>query len=164
MLTPDQINDLRIARWLERIVAFIVDSAVMGIAGIIVVGAVFGFTLESYESNDEFSEIMDEYGPLNFAMSGILFFAYLVLMEHYTGTTIGRRIFNLQVVDIEGGRPSIKAILIHNAGKSYLLVLDIILGLIFARQYRQRISAKLGGILVIKTSANDDIDTRYEFD
>ena len=57
---------------------------------------------------------------------------------------------SLRVMGIDGEKPTIHGLLLSNAGKSFLLVIDVILGMVFAKGNRQRIFAKWGGVVVVK--------------
>jgi len=75
---------------------------------------------------------------------------YWVILEYRTGQTIGKKILNLKVTDISGGKPNLKGVLISGFGKSFLLPIDVVLGWILTNEKRQRVFNKLGDTLVVK--------------
>ena len=62
---------------------------------------------------------------------------------------------HLKIVDLEGKAPAVTGILISSVGKSFLLRIDMILGLIFTNQKRQRIFNKISDTIIIKIKNRD---------
>ena len=50
-----------------------------------------------------------------------------------------------------------------NSGKTFIPIIDVMLGLIFAREARQRIFSKRGGVIVVKVPAAKR-DRKFELD
>ena len=83
-------------------------------------------------------------------------------MEYKTGQTLGKKIFNLKITNVDGNKPDLISIVLSSFGKSFILPLDIILGLIFTNEKRQRIFNKLGKTIIIKIKeSNEDSDIKY---
>ena len=64
---------------------------------------------------------------------------------------------------IDGERPSVRGTIISNIGKTLIPIIDVMLGLIFAREARQRIFSKRGGVIVVKVPAAKR-DRKFELD
>ena len=77
-------------------------------------------------------------------------------MEYFTGQTIGKRVVYIKTTNLFGERTNITKIAIEVFGKSFLLPIDIILGLIFSNKRRQRIFSKVSGTIVIKLKKSDE--------
>lgn len=152
--------DLAVARWGERFLAFLVDLLIIVIINTAVVAAVLPDTdLTEEIAREAFAETeLESNGSQWFLATGLVpglvSLAYFTGMEYATGTTVGRRLLRLRVVDFEGRTPPLHLLLISNVGKSFLLILDVILGLIFARTNRQRIFSKWSGIVVVKVQSH----------
>ena len=130
----------KIARWTGRLVAFLIDSLVY-----MPVALAIEFSLPTYN--------MDKIGPVEIIallLPGLSFMAYLTAMEHITCTTVGRRAMRLRVIATDGGKPTIYGLLLSNFGKTFLLLIDVIAGLIFVKGTRQRIFASWGKVVVVK--------------
>ena len=130
----------KIARWTERLVAFLIDIAVY-----IPMALVIEFGLPTYN--------IDSVGPVEviaLLLPNLSFIVYLTAMEHVTGTTVGRRVMRLRVIAIDGSKPTIYGLLLSNFGKTFLLLVDVIAGLIFVKGTRQRIFASWGKVVVVK--------------
>ncbi len=94
--------------------------------------------------------------------TSVLFFSYWIILEYKTGQTLGKKIFNLKITNIDGNKPDLISIVISSFGKSFILPLDIILGLIFTNEKRQRIFNKLGRTIIIKIKeSSEDSDIKY---
>ena len=89
--------------------------------------------------------------------------AYFVGMECAFMTTVGRRALRLRATGIDGERPSVRGTIISNIGKTFIPIIDVMLGLIFAREARQRIFSKRGGVIVVKVPAAER-DRKFELD
>jgi uncharacterized RDD family membrane protein YckC len=91
-----------------------------------------------------------------------MFFLNWVILEYKTGQTIGKKILNLKVMRINGFKPDLKGILLSSFGKSFLLPLDVILGVVLTNEKRQRIFNKLGDTVVVKIKEWEDVsDVTY---
>ena len=130
----------KIARWIERLVAFLIDAAIYTPMAILI-----EFTLPVDYAGD-----MDPLVLVGVLLPGAVFMAYLTLMEVYTETTVGRRVMRLRVVAADGSRASIYGLMLSNFGKAFLLLIDVIAGLVFVHGTRQRIFAHWGGVVVVK--------------
>jgi len=94
--------------------------------------------------------------------TSVMFFSYWVILEYKTGQTIGKKMFNLKVTNSQGGKPSLIGVVISSFGKSFILPIDMILGLIITNDKRQRIFNKLGDTVIIKIKELDvDSDFKY---
>ena len=79
-----------------------------------------------------------------------MFLSYWIILEYKTGQTIGKKMFNLKVTNNQGEKPSLMGVVISSFGKSFILPVDMILGLIITNEKRKRIFNKLGNTLIIK--------------
>ena len=94
--------------------------------------------------------------------TSVMFLSYWIILEYKTGQTIGKKMFNLKVTNSQGGKPSLIGVVISSFGKSFILPIDMILGLIITNDKRQRIFNKLGDTLIIKIKeSNLDSDFKY---
>jgi hypothetical protein len=77
------------------------------------------------------------------------------LFETTKGKSIGKIALKFRTVELSKGRNeetalNIKSAAIQNFGKSFLLLIDLILCWIFTNKYRQRIFNKLSNTVVVK--------------
>jgi len=94
--------------------------------------------------------------------TSVMFFSYWIILEYKTGQTIGKKMFNLKITNSQGEKASLIGIVISSFGKSFILPIDMILGLIITNQKRQRIFNKLGDTLIIKIKeSNVNSDFKY---
>ena len=94
--------------------------------------------------------------------TSVMFFSYWIILEYKTGQTVGKKMFNLKITNSQGEKPSLIGIIISSFGKSFILPIDMILGLIITNDKRQRIFNKLGDTLIIKIKESEtDSDFKY---
>lgn len=94
--------------------------------------------------------------------TSVMFFAYWIILEHKTGQTIGKKMFNLKIVNNSGGKPSLVGVIISSFGKSFILPIDTVLGLVITNEKRQRVFNRLGNTLIIKIkNSEDNSDLKY---
>ena len=94
--------------------------------------------------------------------TSVMFFSYWIILEYKTGQTVGKKMFNLKITNSQGKKPSLIGVVISSFGKSFILPIDIILGLIITNEKRQRIFNKLGDTLIIKIKElEEDSDFKY---
>jgi len=148
-----------IAKWTDRFLAWLIDFIIVSIISTSIIFASFG-TIDYEFEEDGFWAESTQYIP-----TSILFFVYWTILEYKTGQTIGKKILNLRVVNINGKKPDLKGIMISSFGKSFLLPIDVVLGWFLTNEKRQRIFNKLGDTLIVKIKESDDIsDIRYTKD
>ena len=148
-----------IAKWTDRFFAWLIDFIIVSIISTSIIFTSFG-TIDYEFEEDVFWAESTQYIP-----TSILFFVYWTILEYKTGQTIGKKILNLKVVNIDGKKPDLKGIMISSFGKSFLLPIDVILGWFLTNVKRQRVFNKLGDTLIVKIKKSDDIaDIRYTKD
>lgn len=143
-----------LAKWKDRFFAWVIDFVTISLISTSIVFILFQYLNQNFE---EFITNDGMYVP-----TSVLFFSYWIILEYKTGQTLGKKIFNLKITNIDGDKPDLISIVISSFGKSFILPLDIILGLIFTNEKRQRIFNKLGRTIIIKIKESDeDSDIKY---
>ena len=150
-------REIVLAKWEDRFVAWLIDFVIISI----IVGILFLFSSVDYSFPFWGISIDDDNGisikqPFEYIAASSIFFIYWLVLEYLTGQTIGKRIVHIKTTKLNGERPNIIKIAIEVFGKSFLLPVDIILGLIFSSRRRQRIFNKVGGTIVIKLKKTDE--------
>jgi uncharacterized RDD family membrane protein YckC len=143
-----------LAKWKDRFLAWLVDFIIISMVSTSIAFISFQYLDDNFEnfiSNDGM------YIP-----TSIMFLSYWIILEYKTGQTIGKKMFNLKIVNNLGGRPSLIGVIISSLGKSFILPIDVILGWIITNEKRQRIFNKLGNTLIIKIKdSEDNSDFKY---
>jgi uncharacterized RDD family membrane protein YckC len=87
-----------------------------------------------------------------FLMMGVIAFLYFVITESIFGYTLGKRIFDLKVVTVNGNKPSFKKVFIRNISKIVFvfLILDVIVSYFTAKNPHQRYVDKIAHTTVEK--------------
>jgi len=151
-------NDSKIiiAKWTDRFFAWLIDFIIVSLISTLIIFASFGTLDYEFIDNGFWAESM-QYIP-----TSILFFVYWIIFEYKTGQTIGKKILNLKVTTMYGDKPNLQGIIISSFGKSFLLPIDVMLGLFLTNKNRQRIFNKLGDTIIIKIKNIDGVsDTNY---
>ena len=143
-----------LAKWKDRFFAWLVDFIIISMISTAIFFLSFlylNYNFENFITNDGM------YIP-----TSVMFFVYWIILEYKTGQTIGKKMFNLKITNTQGKKPSLIGIIISSFGKSFILPIDIILGLIITNEKRQRIFNKLGDTLIIKIKElESDSDFKY---
>jgi uncharacterized RDD family membrane protein YckC len=146
-----------LAKWKDRFFAWLIDFVIISLISSSTFFLSFlylDYDFENFITNDGM------YIP-----TSIMFFSYWIILEYKTGQTIGKKMFNLKITNIEGKKPSLTGVVISSFGKSFILPIDMILGLIITNEKRQRIFNKIGNTIIIKIKKRDnDLNTRYSKD
>ena len=153
-------KEILLARWFDRFIAWLIDFLIISAISAAIFASVFGVTNFEWNENTMFSE------STSYIPASLLFFGYWIILEYKGGQSIGKKILHLKVVNIDGKSPSLLGVIISSFGKSFLLPIDMILGLIFTNQKRQRIFNKIGDTIVIKIkdTENDSENIKYKKD
>jgi len=130
--------------WVKRIIAIVIDSIIVGIVTTIVMVAAF-FPLFLANPLGFFNWM-----SFPFAM-GLIYVLYFTITESRYGCTIGKGIFDLEVVAVDGGRPSLESAFIRNISKIYwvFLILDVIGGFFTAKDPHQKYSDRIAHTTVV---------------
>ncbi|NIM25352.1 MAG: RDD family protein [Nitrosopumilaceae archaeon] len=145
----DVFNDLLIAKWSDRFLAWLIDFLIISAISALMFTMTIGTFAFEWNESMIFSE------GTNYIPASLLFFAYWVISEYKGGQSIGKKILHLKVVNLDGGPPSLLGVVISSFGKSFLLPIDVILGLIFTNKKRQRIFNKIGDTIVLKIKQDE---------
>jgi uncharacterized RDD family membrane protein YckC len=94
-------------------------------------------------------------GPIEWAVTSLVFFAYWIYFESKTGQSLGKMAFRIKTTDLAGNRADVRSVAIQSFGKAFLLPLDVILGWIFTNDKRQRIFSRAGNTIVMKVKNGD---------
>jgi hypothetical protein len=89
-------------------------------------------------------------GALPFLTTSLVFFGYWTYFEYTRGQSIRKMALRIKTTDLYGNKPRLKSVMLGSFGKSYLLVIDIVLGWIFTDEKRQRTFNRAGNTIVIK--------------
>ena len=143
-----------LAKWKDRFLAWLVDFIIISMISTSIFFISFlylDYNFENFISNDGM------YIP-----TSVMFLAYWIILEYKTGQTIGKKMFNLKIVNNLGERPSLIGVIISSFGKSFILPIDIILGWMITNEKRQRVFNKIGNTLIIKIKdSEDESDFKY---
>jgi uncharacterized RDD family membrane protein YckC len=138
-----------LAKWKDRFFAWLVDFVIISLISSSTFFLSFlylDYNFENFITNDGM------YVP-----TSVMFLSYWIILEYKTGQTIGKKMFNLKVTNSQGEKPSLMGVVISSFGKSFILPIDMILGLIITNEKRQRIFNRIGNTIVIKIKKNDDV-------
>lgn len=150
-------REIVLAKWEDRFVAWLIDFVIVSI----IINILF-FIFSAHYSFPFWGLYIDgENGvgikqPYEYIVASSIFFLYWIVLEFLTGQTIGKRVVHIKTTNLFGERPNIINTGIEAFGKSFLLPIDIILGLIFSSKRRQRIFNKVSGTIVIKLKKTED--------
>lgn len=152
-------RELLLAKWEDRFVAWLIDFIVISIITNIIFyifSAHYSFPFWGVYFDGENGIGIKE--PVEYILASSIFFVYWVVLEFLTGQTIGKRVVHIKTTNLFGERANIANIAIEVFGKSFLLPIDIVLGLIFASKRRQRIFNKVSGTVIIKLKRSEEDD------
>jgi uncharacterized RDD family membrane protein YckC len=153
----DIFVEILIAKWSDRFIAWLIDFIIISSIFAIIVTSIFG-TLEV-----EWNENMIVSEGTSYIPASVLFLAYWIVLEYKTGQSIGKKILHLKIVNMDGKPPSLLGVIISSFGKSFLLPIDMILGLVFTNQKRQRIFNKIGETIVIKIQNTENTSEKIKY-
>ena len=151
------LRELVLAKWSDRFIAWLIDFIIISAVSAIIFTSIFGTWNTQWDENMMFSE------STSYIPASLLFFGYWIILEYKTGQSIGKKILHLKITNLDGRPPSILGVIISSFGKSFLLPIDFILGIIFTNEKRQRIFNKIGDtvVLKIKDSQNNSEKITY---
>ncbi|MBI3841495.1 MAG: RDD family protein [Thaumarchaeota archaeon] len=134
--------------WVSRLVAFIVDAIIVGIAVFVLITLAF----VSFFVSGGFAPFSLLIGGTFSLFGGLIFVLYFTFFEATSGASIGKRFLNLKVVSKAGSNPNFPEAFVRNISKIHwvLLLLDIVVGLALSKGYQQKYSDQLMGTTVTR--------------
>jgi len=139
-------SQLDFNHWLLRLVAFIIDSIIVGIIALII----YFFVIVSILAGGLWFLL----GPFIVfgLLLGLLELLYFMFMDASYGGTLGKRLLGFQVQMVDGGKVTFEKAFIRNMSKIFwlFLILDWILGVAFpGRDQRQKYTDRIAGTTVV---------------
>ena len=139
-------SQLDLNHWLLRLVAFIIDSIIVGI----IASIIYFFVILSILSGG-FWFLFGPFLVLGLLL-GLLELLYFMFMDASYGGTLGKRLLGFQVQMVDGGKVTFEKAFIRNMSKIFwlFLLLDWILGVaIPGRDQRQKYTDRIAGTTVV---------------
>jgi len=139
-------SQLDLNHWLLRLVAFIIDSIIIGI----VASIIYFFVILLVVSGG----LWLVWGPLLVLgfLLGVLELLYFMFMDTTYGATLGKRIMGLHVQMVDGSKVTFEKAFIRNISKIFwlFLLLDWILGVATpGHDQRQKYTDRIAGTTVV---------------
>ncbi len=140
-------SQLDMNHWLLRLVAFIIDSIIIGIVAGVIYAILIIFVVLG-------GGLFFVWGPillLGFLL-GILELFYFMFMDAYYGGTLGKKILGLRVQMVDGSKVTFGKAFIRNISKIYwlFLLIDWLLGIVTpGKDQRQKYTDRIAGTTVV---------------
>jgi uncharacterized RDD family membrane protein YckC len=130
--------------WIKRLIAYLIDSVIVGIIAAILLGIFFFPVLFSNPAS--FANLV----TFPFGM-GLIYILYFPFAESMYGFTLGKNLMGLKVVTKSGEKPSIDKSFIRNISKIHwvLLLLDLIAGLLTSTNFKEKYTDKIAGTTIV---------------
>ncbi len=138
-----------LTHWIYRLIAYIIDSIIIGIPAAII----YFFVIWSIVLSNPFVLAFGGWLILPFLL-GILQLIYFMVLDVSWGGTIGKRIMGLQVETVNGGKVPFDKSFIRNISKIYglFLFLDWLIAVVTAgNDKRQKFTDRYAGTTVVQT-------------
>jgi len=134
---------LKLATWGERFIAWLIDAVILSILiGILNIFTWFAWTPVSF---------LPSWVPFfNFSAGGVVYFLYWMIMEGAYGQSLGKMIMHLRVTRLDGASINMATAALESIGKAFFMILDLLIGLLFYPDRKQRIFNYLSQTIVIR--------------
>lgn len=130
------VNELELAGFGERFIAYIIDAMIVGfVVGIFVWPMYWGGHHMPF---------------LDLGVNNIALFLYWTYMEGTTGQSLGKKIMKIKVTDLEGEPIDISQSMYQALGKAFLMPLDVIIGVLMYQDKEQRLFNYLSKTIVVR--------------
>jgi uncharacterized RDD family membrane protein YckC len=135
-------SQLVLASWGDRFIAWLIDVIIIGIFLSFITWP--GYLLIPY---------LPRWLPfVEFGFSNIVHFLYWMFMEGYGGQSIGKIVMRIKVTQLDGRAADLGQAAIESLGKAFLLPIDVLIGLIFYQEYKQRLFSYLSNTIVVRAA------------
>jgi uncharacterized RDD family membrane protein YckC len=139
-----EVSGLTLALWWERVVAWLIDVAIIGVV-VFILGLFASLATLTWWSG------WPSWIPF-FNFNGVALFLYWLFMDGIYGQSFGKMFMRIKVTRLDGSQIGMGHAALESFGKSFfpILVLDCLLGWLLYPRKRQRIFNYLSGTIVIK--------------
>ena len=157
-------REIILANWGDRLLAWIVDFILVSIA-LAVLFAAIAIPIWFFYYGDDMTaaRAYQNVQPSHYIISSLAYFGYWTYFEFTSGQSIGKRLLKIKTIDLSGNRMDIKSAAVESFGKAFLLPIDVILGLIFTNNKRQRIFNRASNTIIIKLKQDCDISNNVKY-
>jgi uncharacterized RDD family membrane protein YckC len=130
--------------WIRRLIAYFIDSIIVGAVTAILIGIAFFPILLTNAAS------LVNLTTFPFGM-GLLYILYFPIAESTYGATFGKNLLGLRVVTKSGKKPSLEKAFIRNISKIHqvLLLLDLVGGLVTSTDLQQKYSDRIAGTTIV---------------
>jgi len=142
-------GEFDLTHWIYRLIAYIIDSIIIGIPAAII----YFFVILALVFSDPFFFAFGGWLILPLLL-GILQLIYFMILDVSWGGTIGKRVMGLQVQTVNGGKVPFDKSFIRNITKIYglFLFLDWLIAVVTAgSDKRQKFTDRYAGTTVVQT-------------
>ena len=122
---------IRVASWKDRFLAGLIDHVILAAS----------VAIPLHLAN---------YDPM-MACPSLALYGYYVLAEFKYGQTLGKKILHIKTTRPDGAKISLRQSAVNSIGKTFLLPIDFVAGIILVKTRKQRLFNKLSDTIVIKT-------------
>ncbi len=141
----EEATGLVLATWGERLIAYIIDTLLLGIAigwltlpGLRWMPRTWGVTFPNWIPF------------VDFGFRNVVYFFYWMFLEQMYGQSVGKMAMKIRVADLDGGPLTMQQAAVQSIGKAFLLPLDLILGWFLYPSKQQRLFNNLSETVVLK--------------
>jgi uncharacterized RDD family membrane protein YckC len=141
-------EQLDFTHWIYRLIAYIIDSIIIGIPAAII----YFFVIVALILTNPFFFAFGGWLILPLLL-GILQLVYFMILDTSWGGTIGKRVMGLQVQTVNGGKVPFDKAFIRNISKIYglFLFLDWLIAVVTAgNDKRQKYTDRIAGTTVVQ--------------
>jgi uncharacterized RDD family membrane protein YckC len=150
-MSTESSSQIDMNHWLLRLVAFIIDSIIIGI----VAGIIYAILIIFVVLGGGFFFLWGPILLLGFLL-GILELLYFMFMDASYGGTLGKKILGLRVQMVDGSRVTFEKAFIRNISKIFwlFLLIDWLLGIVTpGKDQRQKYTDRIAGTTVVSVKA-----------
>jgi len=145
LTTSNTAGQIDFTMWLWRLIAYIIDSIIIGIV-VAIIDFIIGLAIVLSGAFFLFAGF-----GLFFLVFGVLSILYFIILDVVWGATIGKRLLGLEVQKVQGGRVSFGQSIIRNISKIFVLFLflDWLIAVVTAgNDRRQKLTDRWAGTTV----------------
>lgn len=131
-----------LASWGDRFIAWLIDFIILGVF----------LSFIAWPSYLLMPHLPRWFPFVEWGFNNIVYFLYWMFMEGYGGQSIGKMVMRIKVTQLDGRPADLGQAAIESIGKAFLLPIDVLIGLIFYQEYKQRLFSYLSNTIVVKAA------------